>query len=206
MEARRVGCYHDAGKRFLDIVGASGGLLLLAPFLLIVSVAVLVSVGRPVLFRQPRAGRHGKTFHIVKFRTMTDGSSPSGDLLPDDRRLTRVGRLLRALSLDELPELLNVLTGEMSLIGPRPLLTQYVSRYSSSQARRLEVRPGITGWAQVNGRNSVAWEDRFALDVWYVDNYTFALDVRILLRTLIQVLRRDGISAEGHATMPEFEG
>jgi lipopolysaccharide/colanic/teichoic acid biosynthesis glycosyltransferase len=171
-----------------------------------VAVLVAASQGRPVLFTQPRVGRDGRRFPIFKFRTMREATGPDGTPLPDDERLTRVGRALRATSIDELPQLWNVLRGDLSLVGPRPLLVRYLPRYTPEQARRHEVLPGITGWAQVNGRNAISWEERFALDVWYVDHWSLALDLRILAMTLARVLRREGVSREGHATMPEFMG
>jgi lipopolysaccharide/colanic/teichoic acid biosynthesis glycosyltransferase len=177
-------------------------LVVTLPIQIMIAITVLFSSGRPVLFRQQRPGRQGASFTLVKFRTMR----PRGDGLTDADRLTRVGRFLRSTSLDELPELWNVLAGQMSLVGPRPLLMQYLDRYTPEQARRMEVRPGITGLAQVEGRNAHTWEERFALDVWYVDNRTFWLDVRILIRTLVAVFRRQGITAPGDATMPEFFG
>ncbi len=191
-------------KRSLDLVISSGALLLLAPLLLILALLVWRFIGPPVLFRQTRAGRGGVPFRLYKFRTMTDARGADGAPLPDAARLTRLGRRLRASSLDELPELWNVLRGDMSLVGPRPLLTRYTARYSPDQRRRLEVTPGLTGWAQINGRNALSWEARFALDVWYVDHASLTLDLLILWRTLRQVARRDGVSAHGHATMPEF--
>jgi len=163
-------------------------------------------MGSPVLFRQVRPGLHRKPFVMYKFRTMRDLRDTEGRLLPDEMRLTRVGHILRATSLDELPELFNVLKGEMSLVGPRPLLMEYLELYTPEQARRHEVKPGITGWAQVNGRNAITWEEKFKLDVWYVDNWSLGLDLKILALTLIKVLKREGISADGHATMPEFRG
>jgi len=163
-------------------------------------------MGSPILFRQQRPGRFAKPFWLLKFRTMSEQREASGDLLPDAVRLTRVGRLLRAISLDELPQLWNVLRGDISLVGPRPLLMDYLPRYSPEQARRHDVMPGITGWAQINGRNALTWEEKFALDNWYVNNWGLALDLRILLLTLIRVLKRDGITPAGHATMPEFTG
>jgi lipopolysaccharide/colanic/teichoic acid biosynthesis glycosyltransferase len=181
-------------------------LILLAPLLLLLALVVWINLGRPVLFRQIRAGRHGVPFTLLKFRTMTDGRVAQGELLPDHDRLKRCGKILRATSLDELPQLWNVLRGEMSLVGPRPLLPQYVDRYSARQARRLEVQPGLTGWAQVCGRNALSWEDRFELDVWYVEHRTLWLDLRILVMTIWKTLRREGISAAGHVTMPEFRG
>jgi lipopolysaccharide/colanic/teichoic acid biosynthesis glycosyltransferase len=182
------------------------GLPLWGPLFLAVWLVVLIGLGRPVFFRQKRAGLNGKPFSIIKFRTMSDARDASGTLLPDADRLTRGGRLLRSLSLDELPELLNVLRGEMSLVGPRPLPVSYLDRYSAVQARRHEVVPGITGWAQVNGRNAVDWETRFHMDVWYVDNRSLWLDLRILGKTLLTVLSREGIAAENSVTMHEFKG
>lgn len=193
-------------KRAFDILVSAGVLLVFSLPIVILMILVRVKLGSPIFFRQDRPGLGGKTFRMVKFRTMTDARHPDGTLKPDAERLTRFGRLLRSTSLDELPELWNVLKGEMSLVGPRPLLVQYLTRYSARQARRHEVRPGVTGWAQVNGRNSVAWDERFEMDVWYVENWSFGLDVRILLMTVAAVFRRSGVSAEGHATMPEFMG
>jgi lipopolysaccharide/colanic/teichoic acid biosynthesis glycosyltransferase len=193
-------------KRVFDVVLACLGLLLLSFPLLLLAWLVLQKLGSPLLFTQVRPGLHGKPFRMVKFRTMTDERDASGALLPDAQRLTPFGRFLRASSLDELPELWNVLRGEMSLVGPRPLLMEYLPLYSPEQARRQEVRPGITGWAQVNGRNAISWADKFALDVWYVDHRSLWLDVQILWRTVRKVLVRDGISAAGEATMPRFEG
>jgi lipopolysaccharide/colanic/teichoic acid biosynthesis glycosyltransferase len=192
--------------RLLDLVGAWLLVLVLAPVLVLVALAVRVSIGSPVLFRQRRPGLHGAPFELFKFRTMVDAVDSEGRPLPDARRLTRFGRYLRAMSIDELPELLNVIKGEMSLVGPRPLLMQYLDRYTPTQARRHDVKPGITGWAQVNGRNALSWEARFALDVWYVDHRSLWLDLRILFITVRTVLRREGITQEGHATMPEFTG
>jgi lipopolysaccharide/colanic/teichoic acid biosynthesis glycosyltransferase/glycosyltransferase involved in cell wall biosynthesis len=196
----------DRLKRLIDVIGASLGLLLLGPVILAVAVANRLLLGRPILYRQPRPGRHGISFDIIKFRTMRDHRDGSGALLPDAQRLTRFGQFIRSTSLDELPELVNVLRGEMSLVGPRPLLREYLDRYSDHQARRHEVRPGLTGWAQVNGRNSTSWEERFELDVWYVDHRSLALDLRIMLRTVSSVVLRRGISASGHETMPPFMG
>ena len=193
-------------KRFVDIIVSVISLLLLAPFGLMVFFAVWLLLGSPVLFYQTRPGLYGKPFQIRKFRTMTDARDIDNMLLPDTKRLTRFGRFLRSTSLDELPALWNVLKGDMSLVGPRPLLAQYLPRYSKEQFRRHEVRPGITGWAQVNGRNSISWEEKFTLDVWYVDNRTMALDVKIILLTIAAVLARKDISAQGEATMPEFMG
>jgi sugar transferase EpsL len=196
----------QAIKRVVDIVGASVGIILFAPVMLTVALLVLLTMGRPVLFRQLRPGLHGKPFVLYKFRTMRDACTPSGEPLPDELRLTQFGKWLRSTSLDELPELFNVLKGEMSLVGPRPLLMEYLPRYSPEQARRHEVKPGITGWAQVNGRNALSWEEKFRLDVWYVDHWNLWLDVKILLLTIWKVLKREGISAEGSATMPMFMG
>lgn len=179
---------------------------LLLPVYAFLAVLVRAQIGSPVLFSQVRPGLGGLPFTIYKFRTMTNKRDGQGKLLSDERRLTAFGRFLRATSLDELPELFNVLKGEMSLVGPRPLLMEYLDRYTSEQARRHEVRPGLTGWAQVNGRNAVSWEEKFALDIWYVDHQSFFFDLKILGMTLVKVFRREGISSEGHATMPEFMG
>lgn len=193
-------------KRTFDLLASLLLLIVLAPIILALAMLIRVKLGAPILFRQKRPGQDATPFEMIKFRTMTDARAADGSLLPDVERLTRFGRLLRASSLDELPELLNVVKGEMSLVGPRPLLMQYVPLYDAFQFRRHEVRPGITGWAQVNGRNALSWEEKFALDVWYVDNRTFALDLKILWLTLRKVLRRDGISAAGEATMSAFQG
>lgn len=193
-------------KRLFDLLASTMGLLLLALPLALLAWQVRRKLGSPVLFTQERPGLHGKPFRMVKFRTMTDARDASGALLPDAERLTPFGRFLRATSLDELPELWNVLRGDMSLVGPRPLLMEYLPLYSPEQARRHEVRPGITGWAQVNGRNAISWADKFELDVWYVDHRSLWLDVRILWLTVRKVLVRDGISAAGEATMPKFTG
>jgi lipopolysaccharide/colanic/teichoic acid biosynthesis glycosyltransferase len=193
-------------KRIFDFIAATLGLLMLALPLLALAWQVRRKVGSPVLFTQVRPGLHGKPFMMIKFRTMTDERDSSGVLLHDSQRLTSFGRFLRASSLDELPELWNVLRGEMSLVGPRPLLMEYLPLYSPEQARRHEVRPGITGWAQVNGRNAISWADKFALDIWYVDHRSLWLDVHILWLTVRKVLVRDGISAPGDETMPKFTG
>ncbi len=193
-------------KRLFDLVVAIAALAVLALPLLVLYAMVRRKLGSPALFRQVRPGLHGQPFMMVKFRTMTDARGPDGELLPDALRLTAFGRFLRASSLDELPELWNVLRGEMSLVGPRPLLMEYLPLYSAEQARRHELRPGITGWAQVNGRNAVSWEERFRLDVWYVDHRSLWLDLRILWLTVRKVLVREGISAQGEATMPRFTG
>ena len=193
-------------KRLFDVLASALGFLLLAMPLALLAWQVRRELGSPILFTQVRPGLDGKPFCMVKFRTMTDARDATGALRTDEERLTSFGRFLRASSLDELPELWNVFRGEMSLVGPRPLLMEYLPLYSPEQARRHEVRPGVTGWAQVNGRNAISWADKFALDVWYVDNRSLWLDVRILWLTVRKVLVRDGISAAGEATMPKFEG
>ena len=193
-------------KRLFDTFLSSLSLLLLGIPLVFLAWTVRRSLGRPVFFRQLRPGLHGLPFQMIKFRTMTDACGPSGQLLPDSDRLTPFGRFLRSSSLDELPELWNVLKGDMSLVGPRPLLMEYLPLYSPEQARRHEVRPGITGWAQVNGRNALSWEEKFKLDVWYVDHHSRWLDIKILWLTVRKVLVREGISGEGEATMSKFTG
>ena len=193
-------------KWILDIFLSAAGLVLLAPLFVVIFVLARCRLGAPVFFVQERPGLKGKPFRLIKFRTMTDERDDKGDLLPDEKRLTGFGKWLRATSIDELPELWNVLKGEMSLVGPRPLLMEYLPLYSPEQARRHDVRPGITGWAQVNGRNAISWEEKFAADVWYVDNQSFVLDMKILLRTLSAILTRQGISHAGQATMPRFTG
>jgi sugar transferase EpsL len=193
-------------KRVFDVVVSATALVVLAPVMGLIALLVWRTMGRPVLFRHVRPGLHGKPFVMYKFRTMRDLRDAEGNLLPDEARLTPFGRWLRTTSLDELPELVNVLRGEMSLVGPRPLLMEYLERYTPEQARRHEVKPGITGWAQIHGRNNLSWEERLRLDVWYVDHWNSWLDLKILWRTLWIVLRREGISAQGHATMPEFIG
>ena len=193
-------------KRAIDMIAAAAALALLSPVLLMVALAIRLSMGRPVLFRQVRPGWHEQPFSLVKFRTMADIRDASGNLLPDGERLTPLGELLRRLSLDELPQLWNVLKGELSLVGPRPLLMEYLPRYSACERRRHEAKPGITGWAQVHGRNALTWERRFALDVWYVDHWSLGLDLRILALTARAVWRREGISQPGYATMTKFLG
>lgn len=193
-------------KRLFDFFVALFALIILSPVFLVLSALVLINLGRPIFFTQERPGRQGRPFKMVKFRTMLDSKQPDGTILPDKARLTNFGTWLRSTSLDELPELWNVLKGEMSLVGPRPLLMEYLPLYSTEQYRRHEVRPGITGWAQINGRNALHWEERFKLDVWYVDNQSFWLDLKILLLTLKKVLKREGITAEGHATIAKFTG
>ena len=193
-------------KRFVDVVLVLLAAPLWVPLLAMLAIVVRVKLGSPVFFSQIRPGRDGKPFRLIKFRSMTNARDASGALLPDAERLPPFGRLLRSTSLDELPELLNVLKGDMSLVGPRPLLMEYLPLYSAEQARRHELRPGLTGWAQVNGRNALSWEDKFKLDVWYVDNHSLWLDLRILFRTVIKVVRREGVSSEGSVTSTRFEG
>ena len=193
-------------KRVADIAASAVGLVATSPIMLGAAVAIHATMGAPVLFRQERPGLRGEPFTLVKFRTMSLSRAPDGSLLPDGARLTPVGRFLRATSIDELPQLWNVLRGDMSLVGPRPLLMQYLARYSREQARRHDVLPGITGWAQINGRNALTWDEKFALDVWYVDHQSLLLDAKILALTIARVFKRDGIAREGHATMPEFMG
>jgi sugar transferase EpsL len=193
-------------KRVFDLSLTIPGLILISPLLLVIAVLVRLIHGRPVFFRQVRPGYRAKLFPVLKVRTMNDARDEEGNLLPDEKRLTWLGSFLRTFSLDELPELINVLRGEMSLVGPRPLFAKYLHRYSPEQARRHEVLPGITGWAQVNGRNALSWDDKFRLDVWYVDNWSFRLDLKILLLTVWKVLKREGISQPGHATAEEFMG
>lgn len=193
-------------KRALDLLITGTALIVLSPVILLVALMVRLTMGRPVLFRQVRPGHAARPFSLVKFRTMRDGIGRDGRPLPDGERLTGFGRMLRTTSLDELPQLWNVLRGDMSLVGPRPLLMAYLDRYSPEQARRHDVRPGLTGWAQVHGRNALTWDEKFALDLWYVDHRSLLLDLRILVMTADKVLRRRGISAAGDATMPEFMG
>lgn len=193
-------------KRLFDIVVAILGLLILSPFFLVLMLLVRLKLGGPVFFTQIRPGRDGKPFKIIKFRSMTDAKDGQGNLLSDTARLTTLGHFLRSTSLDELPELWNVLKGDMSLVGPRPLLLEYLPLYTGEQGRRHEVRPGITGWAQVNGRNTISWEEKFKLDVWYVENQSFWLDVKILFLTVKKVVMREGISAKGEVTMKKFSG
>lgn len=193
-------------KRLFDFVVSS--LLCILMFIPFVVVAVLVKLnfGSPIIFKQERSGLYGKSFYIYKFRTMTNKKDESGNLLPDDVRLTRFGKLLRKLSLDELPQLINVIKGDISLVGPRPLLMEYLDLYTAEQNRRHQVRPGITGWAQINGRNSISWEEKFELDVWYVDNHSFWLDIKIILITAVKVFKSEDISQQGHVTMHKFRG
>ena len=193
-------------KRMIDIFLSTLTLLLLSPLILVIAALVWLTMGRPVLFKQLRAGYRGRPFTLFKFRTMREDRDAEGRPLPDGQRLSKLGKLLRQLSLDELPQFWNVWKGEMSLVGPRPLLVDYLPRYSPEQARRHEVKPGVTGWAQVNGRNALSWGERFELDVWYVDHWSLSLDARILWKTILKVFQREGISLDGHATMPEFTG
>lgn len=193
-------------KRILDIISSLLAIIILSPLLAVTAVLVKTKLGSPVLFRQERPGKDEKIFTLMKFRTMTDERDENGELLPDEVRLTKFGKFLRSTSIDELPELFNILKGDMSVIGPRPLLVEYIPRYNEHQHRRHEVRPGLSGWAQVNGRNTVSWEDKFDMDVYYVDNYSFAMDVKILFMTVLNVLKREGISSETSATMEVFMG
>lgn len=193
-------------KRIFDLVAVTLGLILLSPFVVLIGILVRIFLGTPVFFRQTRPGYKGNPFSIYKFRTMTDAHGTDGALLPDSERLTRFGRFLRSVSLDELPELFNILRGEMSLVGPRPLLMEYLPRYSPEQMRRHDVMPGLTGWAQVNGRNAITWQDKFKLDVWYVDHWSFWLDIKILFLSLWKVFSREGISQPGQATTEYFTG
>jgi len=193
-------------KRLMDVTLSCIGLVIIAPLLLIIAIFVKIFIGSPVLFKQLRPGIRCNPFHIYKFRTMNENKDAKGNLLSDAERLTGFGRFLRKTSLDELPEIINVLKGDMSLVGPRPLLMQYLERYSPEQKRRQNVLPGITGWAQINGRNALTWQDKFILDVWYVDNMSVGLDLKILFLTIWKVLKREGISQPGHATAGEFMG
>lgn len=193
-------------KRFFDLFLSVPGCGILLPFLLVIVIVVRMRIGSPILFRQTRPGLNGNPFTLYKFRTMTDEHDVDGKLLPDSERLTKIGRFLRSTSLDELPELFNVVKGDMSLVGPRPLLMQYLERYTPEQARRHEVKPGITGWAQINGRNAITWEEKFEHDVWYVDNQSLLLDLKILFVTIVSVLKREGINQPGHVTSEEFMG
>lgn len=198
--------YRNNLKRLFDILLSVLALITLSPVLIVLYIYVLFKLGKPALFKQQRPGLYGTPFTVYKFRTMIDAEDEEGNLLPDEYRLTSLGKYLRSTSLDELPELINVIKGEMSLVGPRPLLMQYLDRYTPKQARRHEVRPGITGWAQINGRNAISWEEKFEYDVWYVDNCSLWLDLKIIFLTIWKVLRRDGISQTGQVTMSEFMG
>lgn len=198
--------YRNYGKRLLDLTLTLPALIVFSPVIGIVALLVRSKLGAPVFFRQQRPGLHGTPFMLLKFRTMTDARDEQGNLLPSARRLTPFGQFLRSTSLDELPELVNVVKGEMSLVGPRPLLMKYLERYSPEQMRRHESLPGITGWAQVNGRNALSWEEKFRLDVWYVEHQSFHLDLTILMLTILKVFKREGISGQGHVITPEFVG
>ena len=202
----RLTGYSRLIKSMMDKLVAAIALLIFSPILLIVAIAIYFRMGRPIFFTQPRPGKDSKIFTFYKFRTMTDERDADGNLLPDAERLTALGQFLRKTSLDELPQLWNVLIGDMSLVGPRPLLVRYLDRYTPEQARRHQVKPGITGWVQVNGRNNRAWEEKFKLDVWYVDNWSLWLDLKILFLTVFKVLQQDGISQEGYTTSEEFQG
>jgi lipopolysaccharide/colanic/teichoic acid biosynthesis glycosyltransferase len=193
-------------KRLCDFFAALIGLLILAPVLAVIACAIYIRMGSPIMFKQPRPGKNGEIFTFYKFRTMTDERDSTGKLLPDEKRLTAIGQFIRKTSLDEFPQLWNVLKGDMSLVGPRPLLVAYLDRYTPEQGRRHEVKPGITGWAQINGRNTLSWEEKFKLDVWYVDNWSLWLDLKILFLTVIKVIQREGISHPNYATMTEFQG
>jgi lipopolysaccharide/colanic/teichoic acid biosynthesis glycosyltransferase len=193
-------------KRLFDLLLTIPGLILISPVLLFAALAILITEGRPVLFKQPLGGLRGRVFLNYKFRTMREAFDRQGHPLPDDQRISKLGSFLRATSIDELPELLNILQGNMSLVGPRPLMAKYLDRYSPEQMRRHDVLPGLTGWAQINGRNALSWEERFALDTWYVDHWSLGLDIKILTLTLVKAIRREGISHAGHVTMPEFMG
>jgi len=193
-------------KRLVDIFGATLGLVIFSPVMVVVAIVIRLSMGSPVLFRQIRPGYREKPFVMLKFRTMREALSTDGKPLPDKERLTRMGRFIRKISLDELPQFLNVFKGEMSLVGPRPQLMEYLDRYTPEQRRRHEVKPGITGWAQVNGRNGISWEEKFARDIWYVDNQSLRLDFKIFLMTIVKVLRCEGVSQKGQATVQEFMG
>ena len=195
-----------ASKRLFDLIASTLALIVLSPVLALTALLVRIQLGGPILFRQQRPGYQGRPFHIFKFRTMIDRFAPDGSLLPDSERLTRFGRVLRSTSLDELPELFNILRGEMSVVGPRPLLMEYLPLYSTEQARRHGMPPGLTGWAQVNGRNALSWQDKFRLDVWYVDHWSFWLDLKIIFLTLVKVFKREGITQEGQATAEKFTG
>lgn len=193
-------------KQILDFILSFCLIIIFLPFYLMISILIIIGMGRPIIFKQKRPGLNGNPFFLYKFRTMTDEKNEKGILLPDEQRLTKFGKFLRSTSLDELPELFNVLKGDMSLVGPRPLLMEYLPLYSKEQMRRHEVKPGITGWAQVNGRNALSWQEKFKLDVWYVENLSFWLDLKILFLTLIKVLKREGINQQGQATVEYFNG
>ena len=206
MEGRKVMKFQNVVKRTIDIVCSGLGLIILSPILLITAILIRIKLGSPIFFTQDRVGKDGKIFKMIKFRTMLDAVDKWGQPLPDEERMTPFGKLLRSTSIDELPELINVFKGDMSLVGPRPLLVEYIKLYSKEQFRRHEVRPGITGWAQVNGRNTLRWAEKFKLDIYYVDNFNIFFDIKILFMTLIKVIKREGISQEGSVTMEKFNG
>lgn len=193
-------------KRLFDIISSLIAIIITIIPMIIIAIIIRLTMGSPIIFKQQRPGLQGKPFYVYKFRTMTDERNANGELLPDEERLPKIGKVIRKLSLDELPQLFNVLKGDLSLVGPRPLLMEYLPLYNEEQARRHEVRPGITGWAQVNGRNAISWEERFKLDVWYVDNRSLWLDIKILFLTVIKVFKREGINQDGQATMEKFMG
>ena len=193
-------------KRLFDIVCALGGLIILSPVLIICALLIRFNLGSPIFFRQKRIGKNNKEFEMIKFRSMKDAFDKNGNALPDEERMTKLGKVLRSLSLDELPELINILKGDMSLIGPRPLLVQYLPLYNERQIKRHDVIPGLTGWAQINGRNSLSWSEKFELDVWYVENWSLWLDIKIFFMTFYKVFKREGISQEGHVTVDDFNG
>ena len=206
MEGSKVMRFQNVVKRTIDIVCSGLGLIVLSPILLITAILIRIKLGSPIFFTQDRLGKDGKIFKMIKFRTMLDAVDKWGELLPDEERMTPFGKFLRSTSIDELPELINVFKGDMSLVGPRPLLVEYIKLYSKEQFRRHEVRPGITGWAQVNGRNTLRWAEKFKLDIYYVDNFNIFFDIKILFMTLIKVIKREGISQEGSVTMEKFNG
>ena len=206
MKSRKKGIYEEHIKRPLDFTLALLALMILSPVFIIIAISVAINLGTPIFFKQKRPGLNGKVFTIFKFRTMTDARDGDGNLLPDEARLTPFGEMLRKTSLDELSELINIVKGDMAIVGPRPLLVRYLPRYNEEQAHRHDVRPGLTGYAQVNGRNSISWEEKFKDDVWYVNHISFFTDVKILIKTVAIVLRRDGISSDTSATMEEFMG
>lgn len=193
-------------KRLFDIICALGGIIVLSPIFIICAILIRTNLGSPIFFRQRRIGKDNKEFEMIKFRTMKDAFDKKGNTLPDDQRMTKLGKVLRSLSLDELPELINILKGDMSLIGPRPLLIQYLPLYNERQIKRHDVTPGLTGWAQINGRNSLTWTEKFELDVWYVENWSLGLDIKIFFMTFYKVFKREGISQDGQATMEFFNG
>jgi len=204
--AKKKSLYQRWGKRAFDLIVTVPAIIVLSPLMAVIAVLVMIGLGNPVIYQQKRPGRNGILFDFYKFRTMTDDRDDQGKLLPDEKRLTNFGKFLRKTSLDELPELWNVIKEDMSLVGPRPLLIQYLDRYTPEQARRHEVKPGITGWAQVNGRNAITWEEKFKYDVWYVDNLSLWLDIKIIFMTFIKVIKGEGINQPGHVTMEEFRG